>query len=159
MFKLIGLIISFGTVSVFILSHGNGLALIDGPSALIMSGVFLGGVIFGYGNNIYNFIKLSRADRIKSIDLFITLDFYNYLSKLTYYAAVIAILFSSVILLAKNENPESFGMGLTLSLLTCLYGIIISTVLIQPLKHSVLYKNMNANQVPKTASNALPKTK
>lgn len=146
MFKLIGLIISFGTISVFILSHGNFMALVDGPSALIMLGVFLGGAIFGYGNNIYNFIKLSRAERIKSMDLFITLDFYNYLSKLTYYAAIIAMLFSAVIFLAKNENPDSFGMAMTLSLLTCLYGVILSTLLIQPLKHSVLYKNMNANQ-------------
>ncbi|NVK25354.1 MAG: hypothetical protein HWE10_10540 [Gammaproteobacteria bacterium] len=153
MFKFIGLIISFGTLAVFILSYGQFMPLIDGSAALIMFGVFFGGAIFGYGNNIYNFIKLSRAERIKALDLFITLDFYNYLSKLTYYSAIIALLFSAVIFLANNQQADSFGTAISLSLLTCLYGIIISALIIQPLKHSVLYKNMNANEgtsAPKT---------
>ena len=143
MFKLIGLIISFGTLSVFILSQGGFMALFDPSAALIMTGVFIGGAIFGYGNNIYSFIKLSKAQRIKALDLFITLDFYNYLSKLTYYSAIIALLFSAVIYLNNNQSYEHFAQALSLSLLTCLYGVILSTLIIQPLKHSVLYKNMN----------------
>ena len=149
MFKLIGLIISFGTLSAFILSQGQASALLDPSAALIMTGVFVGGAIFGYGNNIVTFIKLSKAQRIKSLDMFITLDFYNYLSKLSYYSAVIAVLFSAVIYLSHNQDLTSFAQALSLSLLTCLYGLILSTIIIQPLKHGVIYKNMSAKQTAK----------
>jgi len=146
MFKLIGLIISFGTISVFILSQGGFTALFDPSAALIMTGVFIGGAIFGYGNNIISFIKLSKAPKIKALELFITLDFYNYLSKLTYYSAMIALLCSAVIYLSNNQSLDYFAQAMSLSLLTCLYGVIISTIIIQPIKHGVLYKNMNESK-------------
>ena len=147
MFKIIGLVISFGTVAVLILMSGTFSMFIDVPSALIMLGVFLGGAIFGYGNNIFTFIRLSKANKIKSADLFITLDFYNYLSKLTIYAAMISAMISSAIILSASAELAAVGPAIAMNILTCFYGMLITFLVLQPLKHSVLYRNMNSNQV------------
>lgn len=150
-FKLIGLIISLATLALALLLQGKVNLYLDIPSAIIMTGTFIGGAIFGYGNNIFSFIKNSRQNRISSSDLFITLDFYNYLTRLTFYASLFSFIIASILLLAQSDDITKIGPNLALSLLTCIYGLIIAYLILQPVKHGVLYQNMKSNgQTDKT---------
>jgi len=143
MFKLIGLIISLATLALLFVLGGDVAMYVDIPSAVIMVGIILGGAIFGYGNHIFGFVRYSRTEKISSSELFATLDFYNYLTRLTLYAGILSFVIATVLLLAQTDNIQAIGPSVALSLLTCMYGLIISYLIIQPIKHGVLYQNMN----------------
>ena len=143
MFKLVGIIICFASMFLLMLLGGSITMFIDVPSVVIMFGVLLGGAIFGYGNNIFTFIKYSNSDRISSSQLFATLDFYNYLTRLSLYAALVAFILSAAFILGLEPDSKQIGPSIAMSLLTCFYGLVFSYFVIQPLKHGVLYKNMN----------------
>ena len=153
-FKLIGLIISLASLALMLVLEGHIGMFIDMPSAIIMIGTFFGGAIFGYGNNIFSFIRNSRKQRISSSELFITLDFYDYLTRLVLYSGIFSFLTGSLLLLAQADDMSRIGPNIALSLLTCLYACIIGYLVIQPLKQGVLYQNMNANK-PKTTNDTL----
>ncbi len=146
-FKLIGLIISLATFSLLLILGGSPTMYIDIPSAVIMLGILLGGAIFGYGNHIFSYIRSSRKDKISSSELFATLDFYNYLTRLTFYAAALSFSLASLLLLFQSSDMKAIGPALALSLLTCLYGCAIAYLILQPIKQGVLYHNMNSNKV------------
>lgn len=144
-FKLIGLFISLATVTLLFLLAGFPLVFIDIPSIIIMTGILFGGAIFGYGNNIFSYIRSSKKSKISSSELFATLDFYNYLTRLTLYAGVLSFAIASVLILAQSNDIKAVGSSIAMSLLTCLYGVIISYLIIQPIKQGVLYQNMNSS--------------
>ena len=143
MFKLVGLVISIASMLLLMILGGSLTMYIDVPSLIIMFGILLGGAIFGYGNNIFTYIKYSNADRISSSQLFATLDFYNYLTRLSLYAALLAFILSSVLILGLEQDSKAVGPAIAMSLLTCFYGLVVSYLIVQPIKHGVLYKNMN----------------
>ena len=147
-FKLIGLIISLATLSLVLLLGGRPFMYIDLPSLVIMIGIFFGGAIFGYGNKIFSYIRSSRQQRISSSELFATLDFYNYLSRLTLYAGTLAFILATILLLAQSDDMAAMGPSIALSLLTCLYSMVVSYLIIQPIKQGVLYQNMNPSKQP-----------
>ena len=145
LFKLIGLLISVATLALVFLLSGSPLMFIDIPSLVIMTGIILGGAIFGYGNNIFSYVRSSRKQRISSSELFATLDFYNYLTRLTLYAGVLSFAIASVLTLAQSKDINTIVPSIALSLITCFCGMLISYLLIQPIKHGVLYQNMNSS--------------
>lgn len=146
LFKLIGLLISLATLALIFLLSGSPLMFIDIPSIVIMTGIILGGAIFGYGNHIFSYVRNSRKKTISSSELFATLDFYNYLTRLTLYAGVLSFVIATVLTLAQSKDTSAIGPSIALSLITCLCGMLISYLLIQPLKHGVLYQNMNSSK-------------
>mgnify|MGYP000132223344 FL=1 len=154
MFKLVGLLISLASLCLLLILGGSPTMYIDIPSVIIMFGIFLGGAFFGYGNNILTFIQYSRAEKISSSQLFATLDFYNYLTRLTLYAALLAFVLATILILAQSSDISTIGPAMALSLLTCMYGVIAAFLIIQPIKHGVLYKNMN----PKKATSLPPES-
>ena len=145
LFKLIGLLISVATLALVFLLSGSPLMFIDIPSLVIMTGITWGGAIFGYGNNIFSYVRSSRKQRISSSELFATLDFYNYLTRLTLYAGVLSFAIASVLTLAQSKDINTIVPSIALSLITCFCGMLISYLLIQPIKHGVLYQNMNSS--------------
>ena len=145
-FKLIGLIISLASLSLVLLLGGTPFMYLDLPSLVLMIGIFFGGAIFGYGNKIFSYIRSSRQQRISSSELFATLDFYNYLTRLTLYAGMLAFILSTVLILAQSNDAKAIGPSIALSLLTCLYSSVISYLIIQPIKQGVLYQNMNPSK-------------
>lgn len=144
-FKLIGLFISLATLTLLFLLAGLPLMFIDVPSLVIMTGILIGGAIFGYGNHIFSYIRSSRKERISSSELFATLDFYNYLSRLTLYAGILSFILATVLILAQSEDMMATGSSIAFSMLTCLYGMMASYLIIQPIKQGVLYQNMNSS--------------
>lgn len=147
-FKLIGLIISLATLALVLLLGGSPNMYLDLPSATIMVGVFFGGAIFGYGNKIFSYIRSSKQQRISSSELFATLDFYNYLTRLTLYSGMLSFILATILLLAQSDDMKAIGPSIALSLMTCLYGTVISYLIIQPIKQGVLYQNMNPKKAP-----------
>lgn len=145
-FKLIGLFISLATLTLLLLLGGFPFMFLDIPSLVIMVGIILGGAIFGYGNHIFSYIRSSRKDRISSSELFATLDFYNYLTRLTLYAGILSFVIASALLLAQSGDMKAIGPSVALAMLTCLYGMMVSYIIIQPIKHGVLYQNMNSSR-------------
>lgn len=145
LFKLIGLLISVATLALIFLLSGSPLVFIDIPSLVIMTGIIIGGAIFGYGNNIFSYVRSSRKQRISSSELFATLDFYNYLTRLTLYAGVLSFAIASVLTLAQSKDTSAIGPSIAFSLITCFCGMLISYLIIQPIKHGVLYQNMNSS--------------
>lgn len=154
-FKLIGLLISLTTFTLLLLLAGFPFMFIDIPSLVIMTGILLGGAIFGYGNHIFSYIRYSKQDRISSSELFATLDFYNYLSRLTLYAGTLSFAIASVLILAQSTEVKSIGPSIALSLLSCLYGMVLSYLIIQPIKHGVLYQNMNSSNKSATSQDSI----
>lgn len=149
-FKLIGLFISLTTLTLLFLLAGFPFMFIDIPSIVLMTGILFGGAIFGYGSHIFSYIRYSRQDKISSSELFATLDFYNYLSRLTLYAGILSFLMSTVLILAQSNELSTIGPIIALSLLSCLYAMIASYLIIQPIKQGVLYQNMNPSRAPLT---------
>lgn len=145
-FKLIGLIISLASLALVLLLDETPSRYLDLPALVIMIGLFFGGAIFGYGNKIFSYLDNSRKQRISSCELFATLDFYNYLTRLTLYAGVLTFIITTILLLGHRAESQAIGHSITLSLLTCLYGMVISYLIIQPIKQGVLYQNMSTTK-------------
>lgn len=154
-FKLIGLIISLASLSLVLLLGGTPFMYLDLPSLVLMIGIFFGGAIFGYGNKIFSYIRSSRQQRISSSELFATLDFYNYLTRLTLYAGMLAFILSTVLILAQSNDTTAIGPSIALSLLTCLYSSVISYLIIQPIKQGVLYQNMNPSKPTQVSQDSI----
>ena len=148
-FKLIGLLIILATLTLLLVLDGSPLMYIDVPSAVIMTGVLIGGAIFGYGNHIFSYVRNTNKDKLSSSELFATLDFYNYLTRLTLSAAMLSFLLASLLILANAADPSSIGPSIAVSLLTCLYGMVISYLIIQPIKQGVLYNSMSDSKQTK----------
>ena len=148
-FKLIGLIISLASLSLVLLLGGTPFMYLDLPSLVLMIGIFFGGAIFGYGNKIFSYIRSSRKQRNSS------LDFYNYLTRLTLYAGMLAFILSTVLILAQSNDAKAIGPSIALSLLTCLYSSVISYLIIQPIKQGVLYQNMNPSKPTQVSQDSI----
>jgi flagellar motor component MotA len=140
MFKLIGLLISFASLALLALLTRAPLLYVDPVALVVMFGTVFGGTIYTYGNQSFHFFSLSYKDKISTAQMFPALEFYNYLTKLTIIAALISVGVSTLVILFTIGGGGDIKASLQLALLTCLYGIVLSFLIIQPIKHNILFK-------------------
>lgn len=140
MFKLIGLLISLSGFALLALVGSDPTAYLDPIAAVVMFGTVFGGTIYTYGNQSFRFFSFSYKDKIPTSELFSAMEFYNYLAKLTFVAAIISLLVSSIVIMATINNGGEIKTSLNLALLTCIYGLILSFLIIMPIKHNIIFK-------------------
>lgn len=145
MFKAIGIIISFCTLAIIMVLGTGGLLgyYLDVPSLVILFGIVFGGVMFTYSDKAFTYFSYSWKAAIPSKELFKVLEFYNYLTKLTLTASIIAFLAGAILILLNFDQAAEIGPSLAMLILTNLYAVTLSYLVIQPIKHSILFKAMS----------------
>ncbi|MFT6529853.1 MAG: flagellar motor component MotA [Psychrosphaera sp.] len=145
MFKLIGLIICVASIAVVADAQGGIGMYLDIPALVLLFGITLAGMIVGYGKQSIYYFKLAGKDKIPSKDLLPALNFFNYISRLTFYSSICAFFISSIVILINISELTMLGPAIAMTLLNIIYGLIFSFIIIQPIKHGILLNRLKAD--------------
>lgn len=154
MFKVIGLLISIASLALLMLLGGSLGVFLEPIALVVLLALVFGGIIFSYGNQSFVFFRLAYQKQVPGKLLFPALEFYNYLTKLTFVATIITSVSALIIILNTVSHSPLIGPALALSLLTCLYGLLLSYIVIQPIKHNIIFKAMSGKQNVKPGANS-----
>lgn len=142
MFKLIGLIVCVASIAVVMTTAGGFNMYIDLPALLLLFGITLSGTVVGYGKQSIYYFKLAGQKQIPSKDLLPALNFFNYVSRLTLYSSVCAFFISSIVILLNFNDLKTLGPAIAMTLLNIIYGLVLSFIIIQPIKHGILLNRL-----------------
>lgn len=151
MFKLIGLIICIASIAVVADEQGPVGMYLDIPALVLLFGITLAGTVIGYGKQSIYYFKLAGKTKIPSKDLLPALNFFNYISRLTFYSSICAFFISAIVILINISDLKMLGPAIALTLLNIIYGVIFSFIIIQPIKHGILLNRLKADTEATTA--------
>lgn len=145
MFRLIGFIICTASIAVVMTQSGGFGMYLDIPALILLFGITIAGTVVGYGKQSIYYFKLAGKKQIPSSDLLPALNFFNYLSRLTLYSAVCSFFITTIVILFNITDLMTLGPALAITLLNIVYGLIITFVFIQPIKHGILLTRLNGD--------------
>jgi len=149
MFKLIGLIICCASIAVVADAQGSFAMYLDVPALVLLFGITLAGIVVGYGKQSIYYFRLAGKKQIPPKDLLPALNFFNYISRLTFYSSVCAFLISLIIIIINIDESKMLGPAIAITLLNIIYGLVFSFIIIQPIKHGILLKRLKAEPAVK----------
>ncbi len=141
--KITGILIILFSLIVSCLLTGSLMLYFDVKSILIVFGLLLGGIVFSSGiivplKAVKNAFDSNSANSPEELKQFIY--FFNSASRLSIGAGVIGIFIGIIGILAVLNDPSQIGANAAIALLTAFYGVILSELVFQPMKNSVIKK-------------------
>ena len=142
-------VIAFICIFGIIIGGGGPAALgrfIDFPSLILVGGVLVGSSLISFGLTIPGkALKNALSSKgVKSIDeLRLYVNFFNMASQLSIAGGVVGTLVGNVNMLATMNNPSTIGASMAVALLTVFYGVLLSELVFQPLKHALIIKSVD----------------
>lgn len=151
--KITGLIVILITITIImILESNNGKHVLDianiysfiSPSSFLLTiGVVIGGVlyIFDWSFPLKTILKSFGKGDIKDVnELKLSIIFFDSASRLSIAAGSIGMVAGIVKMFSNLSDPATIGPALALSISSAFYAVILSELIIQPLKHSLIVR-------------------
>ena len=138
--KFLGFFIVLFSLALAMSITGNLLIFIDVPSVLIIAGVTVGGMILGYGFNVFKLfsLPLKQNSSLLKEHYFQIISLYQLIINLALGAAVLAIIIALVKILSNLADPKQIGPALAIALLSAFYAVGLVLVFVLPLKHRLM---------------------
>lgn len=123
---------------------GSFYLFIDLPSIFIVFGILIGGVLIAFGiavpfKAMKNALIGAGVQAIDELKQYV--NFFNLASQLSIAGGIIGTLIGLICMLATMKNPSTIGPSMAVALITALYGIFLSELVFQPLKHALITKS------------------
>ncbi|MFC1509039.1 MotA/TolQ/ExbB proton channel family protein [Candidatus Omnitrophota bacterium] len=101
-------------------------------------------ISFGFtipGKALKNALSGSGVKSIKKLRLYV--NFFNMASQLSIAGGVVGTLVGIFNMLATMDNPSTIGASMAVALLTVFYGVLLSELVFQPLKHALITQSVD----------------
>lgn len=143
------MIIGFVIIVVFIILYviipgGSLLQFIFLPSIFVVGGILIGGILISFGCSLplKALKKALQKEGVKDpSELREYVNVFTMASRLSIAAGIIGTLIGFIQLLVLTDDPKTFGPLIAVALITALYGVLLSELVFQPLKHSLIIKS------------------
>ena len=130
----LSLLVFFAGFCVTILISGDSILVLLWLPSFIAVGIIpflVVSVLFGFKNMAAAFSSAIKEETEKE-NLLKAVEFFKFYGKMTWIAALIAVIFGIVSILGNLEDKAMFGPNVALALMSLFYGGLINAVLILP---------------------------
>ncbi len=140
--RLIGIVVAFGLIGFSLGYSVNAALFFHIPSAILVVGLLGGGLLMSYGpRQIFSAIDRSLSSRKGELSpeaLALHLAVFVRAHQLAWAAGLLGSIIGLISMLQNLWDPSCIGIGIAVSLISMLYGVILAEFIINPLKHSLI---------------------
>ncbi|WP_206483231.1 helix-turn-helix transcriptional regulator [Thalassotalea sp. G2M2-11] len=143
--ELLGILLMLSIVTTLMLKFGHLNMFVDLVSGLFVGGVLIGCTLLTYAKNP----KLSSSSYVTNSQrtyswLFNKVAMFNSLSNFTLYGFLVAMGVETLLIIKNYNEPKLMGPALAVLIISFLYAIIFSELVIQVLKHNLIKQKLQS---------------
>lgn len=143
--QLIGFLLLALTLLLALIILGPYQLLFDVTSLIMILGCVFGVAFLSYGAQAFSIFKYANQPVKNQKEYFWVISFFDNLINTSIIAGVMGSIISMVMLLTTLSGTDTLNSGVSLSLLTLVYGFVLAKLILEPLKQNVLRRARVAN--------------
>jgi flagellar motor component MotA len=136
--KFIGYLLFIATFAGVIFLTGYSEFFIDRFSLLLIFGMVFGVMFLSYGIHAFSAFKYISRPVTSQKEFFLAVSFFDHLSNTAIIAGILGTLLSQLAMLSNVTTTAEIYSGTGASLVSFLYGYLVSKLIFEPLKQNVI---------------------